>query len=284
MMDDRSAAARAAVLIWLVAAGYVVTACGAASTERAFSPTPASFPALVADGDAVFFVGNSFFGGGGRPLPEWVAALGEATSPPVHLVTGSDIVFGNLPLAAFLEHEATRDALGSHKYRVFVLQGEEFEPVDRKTAFHQAVRDFNKAVVAAGGRTVLFMTWEFHFRPFIDALAASYDEIGAELGIPVIPVGLIYKDCDRRPYRNAAPYWLTASAEKPAGDLHQNEKGTAVNTYATFATLTGLDPKGAAFEAPGNTNSNDAMKYFSAMAWARVAPRLTAMKPISATR
>jgi hypothetical protein len=233
-----SASARAAVLIWLVAAGYLVTACGATSTQRASSPTPASFPALVGDGDAVFFVGNSFFGAGGRPLPEWVAALGEAVSPPVHLRTGSDIVFGNLPLAAFLEHEATRDALSSHEYRVYVLQGEEFEPVDRKAAFHQAVRDFNKAVVAAGGRTVLFMTWEFHFRPFIDALAASYDEIGSELGIPVIPAGLIYKDCDRRPYRNAPPYWLTGSAEKPAGDLHQNEKGTAVNTYATFAMLT----------------------------------------------
>jgi hypothetical protein len=279
MMGDRSTAVRATALIWLMAAGYSVTACGAAGTERASSPTPARFPALVNDGDAVFFVGNSFLGGGGRPLPEWVAALGRATSPPVHLVTGSDIVFGNLPLAAFLEHEATRDALRSHEYRVYVLQGEEFEPVDRKAAFHHAVRDFNKAVVAAGGRTVLLMTWEFHFRPFIDALAGSYDEIGAELGIPVIPVGLIYKDCDRRPYRNAAPYWLTASAEKPAGDLHQNEKGTAVNTYATFAMLTGRDPMGVTFEAPGNTNSNDAMKYFSAMAWARVAPRLARSSP-----
>ena len=131
---------------------------------------------------------------------------------------------------------------------------------------------------------MLFMTWEFHFRPFIDALASSYDETGGELGIPVIPIGLIYKDCDRRSYRNAAPYWLTASAEKPAGDLHQNEKGTAVNTYATFAMLTGRDPMGVTFEAPGNTNSNDAMKYFSAMAWARVAPRLTAIKPVNATR
>jgi hypothetical protein len=44
------------------------------------------------------------------------------------------------------------------------------------------------------------------------------------------------------------------------------------------------DPMGAAFEAPGNTNSKDAMKYFSSMAWARVAPRLGAIKPVHATR
>jgi hypothetical protein len=228
---------------------------------------------LVKDGDAVFFVGNSFFGWEDRPLAEWVAALGRAVAPPVRLETAGDIVFGNMPLGDFLQHQATRAALASRKYKVYVLQGEEFEPVDGKPAFHQAVRDFNKAIVAAGGRTVLFMTWEFQFRPFLTELAASYDQIGAELGIPVVPVGLIYKDCDRTPYLGASPYWLTG------GDLHQNEKGSAVNTYATFSLLTGRDPGGANFTAPGNTNGDAIMKYFSRMAWARVVQRLTAIKP-----
>jgi hypothetical protein len=229
---------------------------------------------LVSDGDAVFFVGNSFFGWQDRRLPEWVAALGQAVTPAVRLEVGSDIVFGNTPLGGFLAHPATRAALASRKYKVFVLQGEEFEPVDHKAEFHQAVRDWHRAVTAAGGQTVLFMTWDFRWRPFIAELAASYDEIGRELGIPVIPAGLIYRDCDRAPPHGETPHWLTASTENPAGDLHENEKGTAVNTYATFALLTGRDPRGCNFTAPGNTNDDALMRYFAAMAWAEVHPRL----------
>jgi hypothetical protein len=230
--------------------------------------------ALVKDGDAVFFVGNSFFGWRDRPLPEWVAALGRAASPPIRIEVGADIVFGNTPLAGFLDHRAVREALASHEYKVFVLQGEELEPVDHKAAFQQAVRDFNRAIVASGGRTVLFMTWDFHWRPFIDDLAASYDEIGRELGIFVIPAGLIYRDCGRAPPAKEGRYWLTADAENPLGSLHQNEKGTAVNAYATFAMLTGKNPLGQRFQAPGNTNDDVLMRYLSEMAWAEVAPRL----------
>jgi len=136
------------------------------------------------------------------------------------------------------------------------------------------VRDFHRAVTAAGGRTVLFMTWDFRWRPFIAELAASYDEIGRELGIPVIPVGLIYRDCGRSPPHGETPFWLTASAEHPDGDLHENEKGTAVNAYATFAMLTGRNPLGRNFVAPGNSNDDALMFYFSNMAWSEVRLRL----------
>jgi hypothetical protein len=231
---------------------------------------------LIGDGDAVFFVGNSFFGWHDRPLPEWVSALGAAVSPPIRIQTGADIVFGNAPLSAFLEHPATREALASRRYKVFVLQAEEFEPVDHNQEFRRAVREFNRAIVDAGGHTMLFMTWEFRWRPFLERLAAAYDDIGRELGIPVIPIGLIYKDCDRFPYLGAKPYWLTADEEAPRGGLHQNGKGSAVNAYATFSMLTGIDARGATFAARGNTNDERILSYFSAMAWARVAPRLGA--------
>jgi len=228
----------------------------------------------VRDGDAVFFVGNSFFDWHGRSLPQWVAALGAAVSPPIRLEVAGDIVPGEAPLAEFLEHPATRDAIASGRYDVFVLQGYEFEPVDRKDAFHDAVREFHRRVTAAGGRTVLFMTWDFRFRPFIDELAASYDEIGRELGIPVIPAGLVHADCGGSPPGDEGRHFLTADPEHPDGDLHQNAMGTAVNAYATFAVLTGRDPRGTNFSAPGNDNDDALMRYFSTMAWARVAPRL----------
>jgi hypothetical protein len=241
------------------------------------SGAPWAAPAPIHDGDGVFFVGNSFFGWQGRSLPDWVAALGQAVSPPIRIATGSDIVFGHTPLAEFLNHPATQQALASRRYRVFVLQGEEMEAVDHKARFHQSVRDFNRAVVAAGGRTMLFMTWDFPWRPFLAKIAASYDEIGRELGIPVIPVGLVYRDCGCAPYApGMSHHWLIADAEHPLGDLHPNEKGAAVNAYATFQMLTGIDPGGRNFAAPGNTNDDALMKYLSTMSWARVEPRLRA--------
>jgi hypothetical protein len=256
-----------------VAATVLLAAIGCRAPDPG---PPPSYPAQVSDGDAVFFVGNSFFDWQERPLPLWVAALGEAVTPPIHLEVAGDIVPGEAPLSDFLEHAATRDALASGRYDVFVLQGYELEPVDDKAKFHDAVRDFHRRITVAGGRTVLFMTWDFHFKPFIDELAASYDEIGRELGIPVIPAGLVHADCGKSPPHGEGRHFLTADPQHPDGDLHQNEKGTAVNTYATFGILTGRDANGTNFTAPGNTNDDAAMQYFSTMAWARVAPRIAA--------
>lgn len=235
---------------------------------------PRAYPPPLADGGRVFFVGNSFFGWQDRPLPQWVSALGAAMHPPRRIDVGSDIVFGDAPLSEFLKHPATRDALASGRYDVFVLQGHELEVVDDRSTFFDTVRAFDRQVRQAGGRSVLFMTWDFPWRPFIAEVAASYDAIGRELGVPVIPAGLVYEDCRRDPPPGAPPYWLTADPAHPEGDLHQNEKGSAVNAYATFATLTGIDPQGTNFEAPGNTNDDALMKRLSDHAWARVKPRL----------
>jgi hypothetical protein len=256
-----------------IAALLVPALAGACGRGPDPGPPPAH-PPVVRDGDAVFFVGNSFFDWQGRPLPQWVAALGAAVSPPIRIEVGADIVPGEKPLPDFLEHDATREALASGKYDVFVLQGYEFEPVDDKQAFHDAVREFDRRIRAAGAQTVLFMTWDFQFRPFIDELSASYDEIGRELGVPVIPAGLVHADCGRAPPQGEGRHFLTADAEHPDGDLHQNARGTAVNVYTTFMVLTGRDPQGRNFTAPGNDNDDASMKYFSQMAWARVAPRL----------
>jgi hypothetical protein len=272
-------AGRGTPAIAAAALAVLVIACRSESAEPPVAvqvpvPTSSAGWPLVQDGDAVYFVGNSFLAWQGRPLPEWVRALGAASTSPIRIEVGSNIVFGNHPLSWFLTHPATQAALASRKYRVFVLQGEELEPVDHPAEFRRAVIDFHRAVRAAGGRTVLFMTWQLPWRPMIDRLAAAYDQLGVELGIPVIPVGLIYQDCDRRPYRDERPYWLTASPERPDGDLHPNAMGAAVNAYATFQLLTGRNPRGKIFDAPGASSDDGRMRYSSDMALERVAPRL----------
>lgn len=230
--------------------------------------------ALLREGDGVFFVGNSFFDFQDCRLPDWITALGANLSPPFHLKAGGDMVPGDTPLAEFLAHPATQEALASGRYRVFVLQGQDGEPVDHKRDFQQAVRAFHRAIEAAGAKTVLFMTWDLPDCHFLKELADSYDEIGRELDIPVIPVGLIYQDCAQTHPLKHGRYWLTARPTEPEGGIHENAMGSAVNTYATFAMLTGVNPRGTNFVAPGNTNSDALMRSLSDMAWAWVLPRL----------
>jgi hypothetical protein len=235
---------------------------------------PVDTPWRVQNGDGVFFVGNSFFGGDHDRLADLVVRLGGAVHPPITMRTGSHVVYGNRPLAWFFEQPESQEAIRSGDYRVFILQGEEREPVDKEDAFRQAVHDYHEAVTAHGGRLMLFMTWDFIWESesnFFQRLSSTYDALGRELGIPVIPVGLIYDDCNQNPWGGEAPYWLTSQG------LHQNAMGTAVNTYATFAMLTGVNPVGAPFTEPeANTMPPELLRYLSDASWARVAPRLQA--------
>jgi hypothetical protein len=257
---------RSAVAVTAIALSAIV------GCSRSADRPPSRYPPPLPDGGSVFFVGNSFLGWEGRNLPEWLAALGEAEG--VRFVVGGDIEPGDLRLGAFLDHPAVREALASGAYRVWVIQGHEYESVDHPAAFRRAVRDFNNAIRRAGGKTVLFMTWEFPWRRFLPAVAREYDSIGRELGIPVIPVGLAYGDCERSPPPGRSTFFLVADSTHPGGDLHENMFGTALNAYATFATLTGRNPSGRTFAAPGNGIDPRTLRYLSDRAWDRAAPRL----------
>lgn len=220
----------------------------------------------------MFFVGNSFFAWGGRNLPDWVRALGAADGVPLEV--GGDIVPGDRRLGEFLTDRAVVEALASRRYQVWVLQAHELEPVDHAAAFEQAVRDFDRAIRAAGGRTVLFMTWEFPWRRFLPELARAYESIGQSLGLPIIPAGEIYGDLERDPPPGRPAFFLTADPEHPNGDLHENELGTAVNTFATYGILTGRDPRGLNFRTQGATITPELLRLLSERAWARITERL----------
>lgn len=229
-------------------------------------------PWLIQSGDAVFFIGNSFFDYEGRVLPDWVAAVGQSVSPPITIETGACIVPGTKPLSWFFQQPASEEAIASGRYNVFVVQGEETEPVDDKENFQNAVRSYHDAITQSGARMLLFMTWDFVWNKdnpdFFQKLSAAYEEIGAELDIPIIPVGLIWNDCNADPFPGEQPYFLNGQ------DLHETESGSAANAYATFSMLTGIDPMGVQFQADGNTNSPELLRYLSDKAWFRVAMRL----------
>jgi hypothetical protein len=229
--------------------------------------------ASIRDGDAVFFVGNSFFDSYDRRLPEWVTAVGQAVEPPVAIRTGGFNMPGSMHLSWFLEQQAVKDALASKQYKVYVIQGDEREPVDDPEGFKSAVREFKQKIEAADGKMMLFMTWNLEFDDeiygFYDRLEATFEEISVELQLPIIRVGQIYHDCEQvDPFEghDVNTAWLTQSKD----DRHQNEAGSAINAYATFSMLTGIDPQGAEFDAPGQTNSPALLRYLSDKSWAWV--------------
>jgi hypothetical protein len=229
--------------------------------------------ASIVDGDSVFFVGNSFFMAWSRELPVWVPAIAQAMSPPIAIQTASFIVPGSNHLSWFFQQKEAKAALATKRYKVYVIQGDEREPVDDPEGFKQAVRDWNDAITAAHGKMMLFMTWNLELGQdtgFYDKLLATFDEIHGELNIPIIPAGQIYDDCEKDPYpgKDANTSWLTYP------DLHQNEFGSAVNAYATFAMLTGLDPHGVVFQAPAQDCDADMLEYLSDKTWPRVQQHL----------
>lgn len=233
---------------------------------------PRRYPPPLPNGGAVYFVGNSFFAWEGRELPEWVAALGAADG--VSFRVGGDLVPGDRPLGAFFHDPSVQAALASRKFQVWVLQAHEFEPVDHPEEFRRAVEEFDRAIRAAGGRTVLFQTWEFRWRKFLPELVAGIERVAQPLSLPVIPAGQVYRDLGDAPPPGMGPFFLTADPEHPEGDLHENALGTAVNTYVTYATLTGRDPAGRRFVTHNATVAAELLPLFSGRAWARAEERL----------
>jgi hypothetical protein len=84
----------------------------------------------------------------------------------------------------------------------------------------------------------------------------------------------VFADCHRAPPGAERGHWLTADAEHPMGDLHQNALGTAANAYTTFAVLTGRDPGGVVIDVPGNPVDAAMSRELSARAWARASARV----------
>ncbi len=244
--------------------------------ESAVTDPGGRAPWLISSGDKVFFIGNSFFGSEANRLSTWVTQLCAAMTPPINIETGELIVYGNQPLSWFFAQPESQQAIESGQYTMFVVQGEDREPVDNNAAFKQAVHDYYDAITAHGGRMMLFMTWDWAWEcqsDFLAKLATAYDEVGRELNIPVIPAGLIFDDSNKHPFDGEPPYWLTSQG------LHQNDMGAAANAYATFAMLTGINPMGQDVPLYHDNDTPELMKYLSDLAWAEVAPRLAGQIP-----
>ena len=204
------------LLKWGLVSTVLVLLVGLDPT-RPYRIPPLRYDPPLPAGGSVFFVGNSMTTWKDLSLPDWIYALGKAEGVP--LVTGSDVVPGDLLLGDFLHHPKVLEALASRKYSVWILQAHELEPVDHPAEFRRTILAFHNAITAAGGRTVLFVTWEFPWRHFITEIAEGYEEVGQDIQAPIIPIGQVYRSFETAHPQNFSSFFLTADKERPRDNI-----------------------------------------------------------------
>jgi hypothetical protein len=133
--------------------------------------------------------------------------------------------------------QALDEIRGGHDDFV-VLQEQSQTPVIGFAGFADYARRFDQEVRAAGGKTVLLMTWErpdsVQYGVTTANLAAAYDSVGTSLGARVAPAGLAFAEAQReRP-------GLTLTVP----DGHPTVAGTYLATCVLYGTIYRRTPVG----------------------------------------
>ena len=207
------------------------------------------------DSADVLFVGNSYTYY--NNLPRLVEAISQALDGPI-LLQGTHAIGGySLPghlrdghVPEILQEQAPAGDL----WDWVVLQGQSTLGVQYSDPdsgilgdpanFQEATRDLVGLIEDKGAEPLLYMTWAKERFPDQTAkLAHAYEEIGAELGAPVSPVGWA---------------WARVRRERPELELfqddgsHPNATGSYLAACVIYAELTGRAPKGAPSEIKGH--------------------------------
>ena len=135
------------------------------------------------------FVGNSFTAR--NDLPGLIAKLAAARGKALeHRLISA----GGASLRQHWNAGEAQKAIRSGQYDCVVLQEQSTLPVKNAGRMHENIRLFDGAVKAAGGTTVLYMTWARRDAPESQrAIADAYAGVGGELGATVVPVGLAWQ-------------------------------------------------------------------------------------------
>ena len=89
---------------------------------------------------------------------------------------------------------APQEALGDGLFDVLVVQEQSTLPIKNKARFHDNVRLFNDESVRGQGKLMLYSTWCRKSEPDNQQrLSDAYEEIGAELGATIVPVGQAFQ-------------------------------------------------------------------------------------------
>jgi hypothetical protein len=142
----------------------------------------------------VLFVGNSFTAR--NDLPALIAQLAAARGKGLrHRLISA----GGASLRTHWNAGEALQAIQEGQYERVVLQEQSTLPVKNARRMHENVRLFDKAINAAGAKTVLYMTWARRHAPESQqAITDAYTSIGRELGATVVPVGVAWQSFLRK--------------------------------------------------------------------------------------
>jgi hypothetical protein len=196
------------------------------------------WPALLAEGDQIYYVGNSFIGSEGG-LENHFPRLLTQVEPSMNISTSSDIFWGRGLQSMYTEEVKEKIATGQNDI-VVVTSG----PTHLLHKFHDEITQ-------AGSQMVIHMTWGRNpsinegglasFREQTVQIAESMKKFEEETGVPVVPCGLIFYDliADPPPIEGLRLDWVFM-----VENIHQNHIGTMSNTAAHYAVMTGRSPVG----------------------------------------
>jgi hypothetical protein len=151
---------------------------------------------------------------------------------------------GGWSLSNHLTASETLTKIAGTDWDYIILQ-EQSSVTNVKNGMFPAIRELHKKISSVGAETVLFMTWGrrdglpsagFQDYSAVQAqVAANYLEIGQELGVKVVPVGLA---------------WQVALSQDTSLDLwdadgsHPNKTGSYLAACVFYTVLTGKSPEG----------------------------------------
>ena len=184
---------------------------------------------------------------------------------------------GGSSLQTHLDNGNTRKLLSSQKWDFVVLQetslyggtdavGDKPPQIGKPpTAYFTAVKTWVPLIQAAGGKTVLEMTWGRRLprpdgpSPMAKDVADAVYSISKETGAMVAPVGLAFEEARRR--------LVTLELHTYDGS-HPSPAGTYLAALVIYATVTGRSPMGAPALIYGRTfTSVPAATYGGTIDW-----------------
>jgi hypothetical protein len=201
-----------------------------------------------APGLRILFVGNSLTYENSLPVIVKKLAAGDAGAPRIFAVQFTP---GGAQLSQDAHDSRLTKLIASVHWNEVVLQEQSFVPGRddvRATHMIPAVTALDRRARAAGGQTVLFMTWGYEhgdpswqadsFMSMQQRLAKGYYDVAARIGAPVAPVGYAWAEAHR-----VAP-GLSLWADD---GVHPSRVGSYLGASVLYALLTRRDPRGSKF-------------------------------------
>jgi len=183
---------------------------------------------LMPKATRILFIGNSFTRR--NDLPGMITRLAAAGQPRRSVET-DQIIANGMPLKAHWTRGAARAAINRENWDFVVLQEQSTLPLKNRARFHENVRPFVEEIRTAGAKPVLYMTWvRLNALERQDEMADAFFTIAKELDVPVVPVGLAWKDAFKK---------LPGISLHDKDGSHPNPLGTYLAACVFYTTLFG---------------------------------------------